>query len=99
MQRQLKKLESKSTILLLINKLMVWANEASIKKRQKQADIYISYANMLGDTLSHIEETHNQLEAEVTHNINLTRLVAIQSNQIELLEKKVTRLENEIHFR
>lgn len=88
MKRTLEKFEAINSVDLLICKYM----SAQIE-RPDNHDNFEVYVRMLRKVNNHISSIHEDLEVEVKHSLNLTRVVAIQNREIEQLKIKIKHLE------
>ncbi len=95
----LKNLQSRNTLIKLANKFLQASIESSIKKDSDKALKYENEASDIADCLNHIEWLISNLEKECVKNVDLTRVIAIQEQELTYLKQKVERLNNEIQFR
>lgn len=91
MNRLLKKFQALNYLDLLECKYIQATIEAIAK--DKNGSKYENYANMLRYSSNFIKELDADLETESKHNLNLTRIVAIQDRELTELRNKVKRLE------
>ena len=91
MDRVLKKFQALNYLDLLECKYIQASIEAIASG--KSGKKYENYANMIKYGTNLIKELDADLETESKHNLNLTRIVAIQDRELVELRNKVKRLE------
>jgi hypothetical protein len=98
MKKMLDKLNALNVLDLVGIKFMMAATD-TIKTNQEKSEEYERYAKALNKVSEYILEIVDELDAESKHNLNLTRVVAVQEMELEQLRNKVKLLEKEINFR
>lgn len=98
MKKMLDKLNALNMLDLVGIKFMIAATD-TLKTNPEKSEEYERYAKALNKVSEYILEIVDELDAESKHNLNLTRVVAVQEMELEQLRNKVKLLENEINFR
>jgi hypothetical protein len=91
MKRLTEKFKALNVIDLLICKYLEASIEAQLKN--KDSSKLEKYVSMLKFTSNYIKELDNDLSIECKHTLDLTRVVAIQEQEIRTLKDKLNRLE------
>jgi hypothetical protein len=98
MKKMLEKLNALNLIDLVGIKFIIAATD-TMKTNPEKSEEYERYAKALSKVGEYISEIVDELDAESKHNLNLSRVVAVQEIELEQLRNKVKLLENEINFR
>lgn len=98
MKKLLDKLNALNILDLVGIKFVIAATD-TMKTNPQKSEEYEKYANALSKVGEYISELVDELDAESKHNLNLTRVVAVQEMELKELRNKVKLLENEINFR
>lgn len=98
MKKLLDKLNALNILDLVGIKFVIAATD-TMKTNPQKSEEYEKYAKALSKVGEYISELVDELDAESKHNLNLTRVVAVQEMELKELRNKVKLLENEINFR